>query len=179
MFKKLIIINNPDEINIKRIKKFKAQIILREKKSIKINSKVITLLKKNNIKFFVYNDIKRLFKYKSNFFYISSKNHNSFKHLKLINKHIFLLGGAHNVTEIYRKINQGCDAILLSRIFKSDEKKGFLDLHKFNNLLSIFPIKVYALGGINRDNIKKIRICTRSIGACIMSAYKNKNFNFQ
>ena len=65
MFKKLIIINNPNEINIKRIKKFKAQIILREKKSIKINSKDISLLKKNNIKFFVYNDIKRLFKYKS------------------------------------------------------------------------------------------------------------------
>jgi len=178
MLQNIIIINNPNEINIKRIKQLKAELILRDFKQIKFKDEVTAKLRKNNIRFFVYNNAKLLFKYKTNLLYISSYNHCSYKHLKLVNKKIFILGGAHNSVEINRKINQGCDAILLSRVFKTKAKKGFLDINKFNYLANIYPVNFYALGGINQRNIKKIKNSTRSKGICVMSAYKDLQFKF-
>jgi thiamine monophosphate synthase len=178
MLQKIIIINNPNEINIKRIKQLKAELLLRDFKQIKFKDEITAKLRKNNIRFFVYNNAKLLLKYKTNLLYISSYNRCFYKHLKLVNKKIFILGGAHNAIEINRKINQGCDAILLSRVFETKDKKGFLDINKFNYLSNIFPVDFYALGGINQNNIKKIKNSTRSKGICVMSAYKNLQFKF-
>ena len=112
-----------------------------------------------------------LFKLRLNNFYISSFNKKSFKYLPLINKHIKIIGSAHNKQEIKEKFNQGCDEIVLSRIFKT-QKKGFLNIVKFNFIASSFD-KIIALGGIDNHNFKKIKM-TKCIGIAVKSSFERK-----
>ena len=49
MLQNIIIINNPNEINIKRIKQLKAELLLRDFKQIKFKDEVTAKLRKNNI----------------------------------------------------------------------------------------------------------------------------------
>ena len=56
------------------------------------------------------------------------------------------------------KENQGCDFIFLAPTFKVDKKISFLGINKFN-LLTIDSKSVFiALGGINQNNIKKLKL---------------------
>ena len=47
---------------------------------------------------------------------------------------------------------------LLSPLFKTKKSNNYLDIHKFNNLRKLINVKVIALGGINQNNYKKMRL---------------------
>ena len=71
---------------------------------------------------------------------------------------MMLLGSAHNLKEINQKKRQGIDIIFISPVFKVNKSKKFLDVTKFNILSNLINGKTIALGGINKNNIKKIKI---------------------
>ena len=115
-----------------------------------------------------------MFLLKTNNFYISAYNKSQFKQLRKINRKIKIIGSAHNIPEIHQKLNQGCEYILLSRIFETSNKfkKGFLGTTKFNLLTRNFSQKIIALGGINEKNFKLLSLL--SIDGCAMSEDKKK-----
>ena len=171
--KKFIYIERIQDLDFEYIEKTKGSLILRNPHKLKI-ADILSLKKQcinSRIPLFVANDIKMLFKLRLNNFYISSFNKKSFKYLPLINKHIKIIGSAHNKQEIKEKFNQGCDEIVLSRIFKT-QKKGFLNIVKFNFIASSFD-KIIALGGIDNHNFKKIKM-TKCIGIAVKSSFERK-----
>ena len=103
------------------------------------------------------NDIKLAIKVKADGIYIPSFNKINKLH-NLENKNLIILGSAHNQKEIQQKIYQKCTAIFLSPIFLTTKSKKYLNIYKFN-LLSIFnKSKFFALGGINKLNVNKLRL---------------------
>ena len=123
---------------------------------------------------FIQNSVKILILLKTNNFYISGYNKSQFKQLRKINRKVKIIGSAHDVTEIHEKLNQGCEYILLSRIFKTSYKfkKGFLGTTKFNLLTRNFSQKFIALGGINEKNFRLLSLL--NIHGCAMSGDKKK-----
>ena len=122
------------------------------------------------IPLFIANDLKILFKLKlNNFIYHhTTKNPISIYHLSI---NINIIGSAHNKREIKEKVNQGCNEIILSRIFET-EKPGFLNVVKFNSIANSFK-KIIALGGIRNTNYKKIKM-TKCVGVAVKSAFVEK-----
>ena len=165
-----------DELNLDYVKKIGAILILRNPEKVDLED-----LKKFNkrcigkkITLFVQNSVKILFLLRTNNFYISAYNKNQFKQLRKINRKIRIIGSAHNIPEIHQKLNQSCEYILLSRIFKTSNKfkKGFLGTTKFNLLTRNFSKKIVALGGINQKNFKLLSLL--DIEGCAMSGDKKK-----
>ena len=115
-----------------------------------------------------------MFLLKTNNFYISAYNRNQFKQLRRINRKVKIIGSAHNIPEIRVKMSQGCEYIILSRIFKTSSKfkKGFLGTTKFNLLSRNFSQKFIALGGINEKNFKLLSML--DIHGCGMYGDKKK-----
>ena len=88
--------------------------------------------------------------------YIPSFN-NDFRHLNYKTKSGFLIiGSAHNLKEIRIKETQKVSKIFISSIFKKE--KNYLGLYKFKNLSKNTKKRVIALGGINKENLKKINL---------------------
>ena len=75
-----------------------------------------------------------------------------------IYKNFKIIGSAHNIKELKIKESQNCEKIFISPIFKTEKNKKFLDIVKFNLLAQSTKKKVIALGGINTENLKKIRL---------------------
>ena len=175
-FKLFFITEKLNELNLDYVKKIGAILILRntynfdKKKLEKFNKDC----NKRNISIFVSNDVKTLFLLKSNNFYISAHNKKHFKHLKKINPNIQIVGSAHNISEINEKMKQGCNLIVLSRIFETSYKykKGYFGTTKFNLLTRHFKSKYIALGGINETNFKSMKIL--NISGCAMLKDKKK-----
>ena len=82
-----------------------------------------------------------------------------------------IIGSAHNVSEIKIKEKQNCEEIFLSPIFKTDKHKSYLGVVKFNLQAVQTKNKIIALGGINSDNLKKVKL-TKSIGIASISWVK-------
>ena len=117
--------------------------------------KIQDYCKKRNFKLYISNDEKLAIKLKSYGLYIPSFN-NKKKYLK---SSLHLIGSAHNEIELRKKISQGCKEIFISPIFNtySGSNKIGKGLNFYQNLLLKFSkIHIYALGGINNKNIKKI-----------------------
>ena len=74
-----------------------------------------------------------------------------------------IIGSAHNVNEIKVKKFQKCSKIFLSPIFKSKKNQKFLSTIKFNLTTMSEDIDFIALGGINKNNYKKLRL-TKVVG---------------
>jgi thiamine-phosphate pyrophosphorylase len=128
----------------------------------KVNEKTILLIKNycfnNGQKFFLANNIKIAAKLKLDGVYIPAFNKlKNTKNYTLPKKFIFI-GSAHNQMEIKIKEKQGCKLIFLAPVFKVLKKKDFLDVAKFNNLSKNSSKKIIALGGINKNNLKKINL---------------------
>ena len=102
--------------------------------------------------------------------YISSHNK---KNYRLFNNN--LIGSAHNFKEIYEKIKQGCNTVILSRLFKTsyENKKNFLGVTKFNLIKRNYFIDLVPLGGITRNNLLKLNL-VMSKGLCLLSEVKKK-----
>ena len=176
-FKKLyFFINRIDEINLDQVKKTGAILIIRkpEKNSHKNLRNFVLNCRKKKISFFVANNVKLLFSLKTNNLYISAWNKGFYKHLKILNKNIQIIGSAHNVKEIKEKIDQGCSQIFLSRIFKTNYplKKTFLGKIKFNLLTRYFQVGYVTLGGIKSKNFNQTK--DLNIVGCAISSDKKK-----
>ena len=57
-----------------------------------------------------------------------------------------------------KKKKQKTDLIFLAPVFKVKKKNSYLDIIKFNNLSKLNNYKSIALGGINSQNINKIKL---------------------
>ena len=90
--------------------------------------------------------------------YIPSFN----KELKINNftkkKKFKILGSAHNISEIRQKEKQRVSCIFLSPVFITKKSNKFLGIHKFNNLKKYTKKKIICLGGINKNNLNKIKL---------------------
>ena len=127
----------------------------------KYNQEKIIEIKKfcKNIKkeFFLANDVNLTNKLNLDGAYIPAFN-NSLSVYKLKNKNMTLLGSAHNLKEINQKKRQGIDIIFIAPTFKVNKSSNFLGVTKFNILANLLNGKTIALGGININNIKKIKM---------------------
>ena len=82
---------------------------------------------------------------------------NDLKHLNYPKKkNFFIIGSAHNYKEIKEKELQKVDIIFIASLFK--RKKTYLGFNKFKLLTKLTNKKIIALGGINKDNLKKINL---------------------
>ena len=76
-----------------------------------------------------------------------------------INKSKFdIIGTAHNQLDFYFKKQQGCKSIFLSPLFntKKYSNNKILGILRFNLLSNNWGAPIYALGGINNNNIKNL-----------------------
>ena len=116
------------------------------------------ICKKRKIKFFISNNIKLAIKLNLDGAYIPAFNrsflHNSFN----LKKNFKLIGSAHNLNEIRIKEKQNVSSIFISSIFKNNKSNKFLGIYKFLNLMKLTKKDIVSLGGINRNNIKKIKL---------------------
>ena len=175
-FKLFFFIEKLNELNLDYVKKIGAILILRNPEKVDL----IDLIKfdkrciNKKITLFIQNSLKILFLLKTNNFYISAYNKSQFKQLRNINRKIKIIGSAHSIPEIHEKLTQGCEYIVLSRIFKTSNKfkKGFLGTTRFNLLTRNFSQKFIALGGINEKNFKLLNLL--DIHGCAMHGDKKK-----
>jgi thiamine-phosphate pyrophosphorylase len=119
--------------------------------------KVAEACKKNKYKLFISNDLKLVYKYKADGIYIPSFNKTK-KFNNCERKNIIIIGSAHNQKEIITKIEQKCEIIFLSPVFFVKKRNNFLGLHRFNSLSYRNKVDIFALGGINHNNIRKLQI---------------------
>ena len=119
--------------------------------------KIAKECKKKRYKLFVSNSIKLALNVKADGVYIPSfnkisKNHNS------ENRNLVILGSAHCQKEIREKILQKCIGIFLSPLFMTKNNNRCLNIYKFNYLSLYNKNRFFALGGINKNNIAKLRL---------------------
>ena len=120
--------------------------------------KIKKLCKKNKIKFYLSNDVKLAIKLNIDGAYIPAFN-KSYSHKSYsLKKNFELIGSAHNLSEIKIKEKQGVSSIFLSSLFKNDKSNKFLGIYKFFKLMKLTTKNVVCLGGINKNNIKKIKL---------------------
>ena len=178
--KYFLIIESIKNINLKNIKKLnKFAIIYRNQgKSEKKDDllKFRKLCKLKSIDFFVANDLNLAHKLRSDGVYFSSYN-NSYKSLFLKQLKISVIGSAHSYKEIYMKAKQGCEVILLSKLFmvNYNKKAKFLGVIKFNKFLRSYK-NLIPLGGINLSNLNNLNMI-RSNGLALLSEVKKKPAN--
>ena len=112
--------------------------------------------KKKGIKFFLSNNIKLSIKLGLDGSYIPSFNQ-SLRHLAYKTKSSFIImGSAHNIREIRLKEAQKVKIIFISSIFKKN--KNYLGINKFKNFTKKYNKKFVALGGISKNNLKKLKL---------------------
>jgi len=172
-----LIIESIKDINLKNIKKRdKFVIIYRNQKTLEKKEDILKFrkfCKSKSIDFYVANNFNLATSLKSDGLYLSAFN-KSFKAVFIKKPNFKLIGSAHNKKEIFFKIKQGCDLILLSKLFlvNYSKKSNFLDIIKFNNFLN-FNKNLIPLGGIKLDNLNKLKHIN-SKGIAIMSEIKKK-----
>ena len=160
--------------HIKNINKNIAIIYRNYSKKIDINliKNIKAQLKKKKIRFFLANNIKIAIKLNLDGVYIPSFN----KELKINSyskkKKFLIIGSAHNVKEIRIKEKQGAQIIFISPLFKVNKMKNFLGTIKFNILSKMTDKKSIALGGINKNNVRKLFLLN-AYGFASISFFKN------
>ena len=122
--------------------------------------KIKKYCKKNSIRFYLSNNIRLAIKLDLDGAYIPAFN-NSLKHLAYSYKKNFkLIGSAHNLREIRIKENQNVSKIFLSSLFKKNN--NFLGINKFKLLSKLTKKNVVVLGGISKENKKKLSLLGQS-----------------
>jgi len=83
-----------------------------------------------------------------------------------------ILGSAHNLKEIRTKELQKVDYLFLSPLFLSKKNSTELGIYKFINLSKKTKRRIICLGGINKDNLKKIKLI-KPDGIAAISYFQN------
>ena len=162
--------------NKKNIIKFKnLSVIYTNNEFIKNYKEFIDILKfcKNKkIKIYYKDDIKKARKYNLNGVYLSASNK---KFLSIINNldkkiNFKIIGGAHNQKEYFLKKKQMCEDVFFSPLFKNEKynQNQILNICKFNLMSKEWKCKLFALGGVNSSNLKKVSM-TKSQGVGFIS----------
>ena len=116
--------------------------------------KIKKYCKKRGNKFYLSNNIKLAIKLNLDGAYIPSFNKTT-KHLAYAFKKNFnIIGSAHNLKEIRIKEKQNVNKIFISSIFKKNN--NYLGINKFKSLAKLTPRDTVALGGISKNNLKKL-----------------------
>jgi len=113
---------------------------------------------KKKIKFYISNNLKLATKFRADGIYIPSFNKRITLNKTSLNKNFKIIGSAHNQIEIKKKLDQGCEAIFLSPLFKIEKNSQYLGVSKFNLLTLKYKNKFIALGGIRKQNINILRM---------------------
>ena len=133
--------------------------------------KIRDFCKKNTRKIFLANNIKLALKLNLDGAYLPSFN-KDLNHLNYpFKKDFLIIGSAHNIKEIRIKEKQKVSQIFISSIFKKE--KNYLGFYKFKILNNMTKKKIIALGGINLNNLKRLKILNIS-GFAAIGLYKNK-----
>jgi thiamine-phosphate pyrophosphorylase len=126
--------------------------------SIKTLIKLRDFCKKNQRRFYISNDIKLAGKLNADGVYISSTNRNL--NLRTVNfkkKKFKILGSAHNLKEIKIKELQNIEEIFLSPLFKEKTNQQ-LNVYRYLKLRETTKMRDISLGGINSQNLNKLKI---------------------
>ena len=155
---KYYFINKFDESHID--KQDKRTVIIYRNYNQKVDEKLIIKIKnyckKKGNRFLLSNNIKLAIKLNLDGAYIPSFNKNT-KHLSYsLTKKFIILGSAHNINEMNTKELQNVNAIFLSSIFKKN--KNFLGIYKFKLLSHLTRRPIIALGGVSKNNLKKLNL---------------------
>jgi thiamine-phosphate pyrophosphorylase len=166
--KKYIFIKNLDEKIIKNIKKFNnVQIIFNNEDfnnvSLKQCIEIRDFCLKKKIRLYLINNYKMALKIKANGVFISSRNRRISLSDFLLKK-FHIIGSAHNQIEYYFKKIQRCETIALSPLFYNPKYSNnkILGPIKFNLISKTWNANLCALGGITRENAKKINLTKAS-----------------
>jgi thiamine-phosphate pyrophosphorylase len=157
MMRKYYFINKFETNNID--KQDKQTVIIYRNYSSKIPSEELILkiknyCKKKGNKFYLSNNIKLAIKLNLDGAYIPSFNKTT-KHLAYSFKKKFnIIGSAHNLKEIRMKEKQNVNKIFLSSLFKKNN--NYLGINKFKSLAKLTKKNTVALGGISKNNLKKL-----------------------
>ena len=115
--------------------------------------------KNTNHKFYLSNNIKLSIKLRLNGVYIPSFNKKiNYVQSYSLPKNFRIIGSAHNINEVNLKLRQQCAEIFLSPIYKVHKSKKFLGVTKFNLLSLNINANFIALGGVNENNYKMIKL---------------------
>lgn len=121
--------------------------------------------KSNGYNIFLSNNYKIALKANYDGLYIPSFNKKILNTYSNKKKNFVIIGSAHNIYEIRQKERQGVRSIFLSPLFDTKLKKG-LGIYKFLNLCKNTKKNIVVLGGINKNNIKKLNLFkTRSFAS--------------
>ena len=163
MIRKYYFINKFETNNIDK-QDSETAIIYRNYLSNKIDESLILKIqkycRKKKIKFYLSNNIKLSLKLDLDGAYIPSFNKNM-NHLSYSYKKNFnIIGSAHNLREIRIKEKQKVDKIFLSSLFKKN--KNFLGINRFKVISNYTRKKIVVLGGISKNNLKKLNLLKQS-----------------
>ena len=118
--------------------------------------KIKNILKKRGNKFLLSNNIKLALKLGLDGAYIPSFNTN-YNHLSYsTNSNFIIVGSAHNLKEIKIKELQNVQHIFVSSLFKKN--KNYLGLYRFKLISEYTKKKIVALGGLSKENLKKLKL---------------------
>ena len=152
--KKYYFINKFDKNHLEKLNK-KISIIYRNYKKyddVKLIIKLRDFCRKKGTKFFLANNVKLAVKLNLDGVYLPSFNKNLLINPYKFKNNFCIIGSAHNIKELRIKLNQGCEEIFLSPVFK--KKSYYLGLYGLINLMKFNNKKTIALGGINETNKK-------------------------
>ena len=163
MINKYYFINKFDTNNINN--QDKQTVIIYRNYSSSINNedlilKIKNYCKKKKIKFYLSNNVKLATKLDLDGAYIPSFNKNTNHLAYSLKKNFDLVGSAHNLKEIRIKEKQAVKKIFLSSLFKKN--KNFLGINKFRLLSKLTNKKIVVLGGVSKENVKKLKILDQS-----------------
>ena len=122
--------------------------------------KIKRYCKKKSIKFYLSNNIRLAIKLDLDGVYIPAFN-KSLNHLAFsFKKNFKIVGSAHNLKEIRIKEKQKVRKIFLSSLFKKN--KNFLGINKFKLISKLTKKDIIILGGVSKNNIRKLSILNHS-----------------
>ena len=161
--RKYYFINKFDTNNIDKQDK-QTTVIYRNYSLKKVDQKLILKIKRyckrKSIDFYLSNNVRLAIKLELDGAYIPAFN-KSFEHLAYSYKKNFkLIGSAHNLKEIKIKENQNVSKIFLSSLFKKN--KNFLGINRFKLLSKLTNKSIVVLGGVSRENKKKLSLIGQS-----------------
>ncbi len=134
---------------------------------------------KKKFKFYISNNLRLAIKFKTDGIYIPSFNKRITLNKATLRKNFKIIGSAHNQMEIKKKIDQGCEAIFLSPVFRVEKSRKYLGVCRFrlSTLKYKYKIKFIALGGIRKKNINILKMLNIHGMAGISFLKKNRPKN--
>ena len=130
----------------------------KKKPDISLIKKVKFFCKNTNRKFYLANEFKLALYLNLDGVYIPSFNKSFYSNSFSKKRNFQIIGSAHNIHEIKIKERQKVENIFVSPLFQIDKKKNYLGIYRFISLKKITKKKIIALGGINKFNIKKLKL---------------------